>query len=128
MVPLIPAHKDRVPVTATSTLFVLVPMFISYYAMAVLVLMPSTRLHRLALLPPALYALWNAGTRLDISNGIPELNHNNYGYCVSQLYLDMRYFNIYNVFKLDCCLGNGNESHRMGYALEASATLNKVSW
>lgn len=107
----IPAHEDRVPITFTSILVFLAPMFICYYVMAVLVLTPSTRLHRLALLPPALYALWNAGARVDISNGMSKYNHNNYGYCVCCFIWKCAIGELNNACELDRCIRNGDENH-----------------
>lgn len=79
---LVPAHEARVPLDLTSFAMFLIPVYSCYYAMAMLALMPSTQLHRLVLWPPAMYALWKAGTGLDISGGMLEYNHTNYGYCV----------------------------------------------
>lgn len=122
----IPAHEDRVSITFTSILVFLTPMFICYYAMAVLVLTPSTRLHRLALLPPTLYALWNAGTRVDISNGIPKYNHNNYGYCVGCFTWKRAIREPINAYEPDRCIRNGDENHRMDLTRKFAGTLEKI--
>lgn len=82
-----PRLKERVHLNAESSLSLLLPVAFCYYAMSVLALVPSTRTYRLALLVPALLSTWSAATRLDISGGKPELNHNNYGYCVSPLFI-----------------------------------------
>lgn len=71
------------PLDLQSLVVLSLPVFICYYAMAVLVLLPDTRHFRLALLPLALALTWRAATRSDASIGMPQYNHNNYGHCVS---------------------------------------------
>lgn len=59
-----------------------VPAYMSYYAMAVLVMLPGTRVYRLAFLPLALYVLFRSVVHCDASSGVPEYNHLNYGHGV----------------------------------------------
>jgi hypothetical protein len=74
--------QDRQHMSLKPVAMLFVPLLACYYLMAVLVLLPSTRLHRLALLLPALLMNWNAATCYDMSSGNLDFNYLNYSHGV----------------------------------------------
>ena len=73
------------------TLATFLPLILSYYAMAVLVILPHTFILRLSFLPLVLWQAWRCAFGLDISALSPgvkdsePLNHFNSGYVVRLL-------------------------------------------
>lgn len=86
----VPRVEDRVPLDFKSAVLILLPTVLCLYAMAVLVLVPGTRLYRLALLPLVVALCWRAATRCDASGGSPKYNHNNYGHGIAQFSMSLR--------------------------------------
>lgn len=54
----VPDSSNRIPLTALGA----VPLLLLYYAHAILIILPVTRLVRAALLPFTLYCAWHGGT------------------------------------------------------------------
>ena len=83
----LPDPALRQPFTATAFF----PLILSYYAMAVLVILPHTFVLRLSLLPFVLWRAWTCAFRLDISALSPGVKdgeyfiHWNSGYVVRLL-------------------------------------------
>jgi hypothetical protein len=79
-----PNYESRiVPTPWDFWLTGLLPVFACYYALAVLVLLPNTRLLRLALGPVALYLTYHTATCYDLDSGHqPGFAYSNYGLVV----------------------------------------------
>ena len=78
----VPSPDDRVPITPARFISGVLPVYLCYYIMALLVILPGTRYYRLALLPIGLYLAFRAGTTYDVSCGDPAQKYRNYGQCV----------------------------------------------
>ena len=87
---LMPPPQRRTPLNLKAFAVYVLPAYLCYYVMAVLVLLPGTRPYRLALLPLALYAIYIAASSCDMSAGIPVMNHWNYGHGVRRQILFFR--------------------------------------
>ncbi|KAI6028994.1 membrane bound O-acyl transferase family-domain-containing protein [Pisolithus marmoratus] len=71
--------KQPVPLTWPNLAAFLAPAFFTYYAMAVLVQLPRTKLYRIALLPLVLWLALRAGVSLDFSGKQPSYGFLNKG-------------------------------------------------
>lgn len=78
-----PSPDARPQLTPVGVLACLLPAYLGYYTMAVLVLLPRTRQYRLSLLPIALWLAFRAATTYNLNGGNPKMNAANYGICVS---------------------------------------------
>ncbi|KAF7790625.1 hypothetical protein EIP86_001581 [Pleurotus ostreatoroseus] len=85
-----PSPEERYPMSSKVFAWYALPAYLSYYAMAVLVLLPGTRLYRMVFLPLALYALFRSVAHVDASCGVPEYNHWNYGHGIFNFVAAMR--------------------------------------
>ncbi|KAI6047014.1 membrane bound O-acyl transferase family-domain-containing protein [Pisolithus marmoratus] len=82
--------KQPVPLTWSNLAVFLAPAFFTYYAMAVLVQLPRTKLYRIALLPLVLWLALRAGVSLDFSGKQPRYAFLNKGLASSMCNLAMR--------------------------------------
>ena len=78
----LPCVEDRKIIDVNLAIRYLAPAWACYYLMAVLVLLPSTRLYRVGLSLPSLWFTWAAATRCDMSFGDLDFNYLNYSHCV----------------------------------------------
>jgi hypothetical protein len=78
-----PHAANRVAVTPALYAKHVLPVHACYYAAAVLVQMPRTRVFRVALLPVTLCLAWIAGVAFDLSGGDPKYDFLSFGQCVS---------------------------------------------
>lgn len=78
-----PTPNTRLTISLGRVATGILPAFACYYLTAVLVCLPNTRILRTALLPVSLLLAWRAATQYDVSAGIDEQGHLNYGLCVS---------------------------------------------
>ncbi|KAL4063520.1 hypothetical protein V8B97DRAFT_1529727, partial [Scleroderma yunnanense] len=79
--------QQRVIVSLYNLITTFLPVLLGYYVMAVLVQLPGTKLHRLALLPVIVWSTITAGMTLDFSFGHPEFAHINQGLAVSLVFM-----------------------------------------
>ena len=77
-----PHPHERPPITLEGFLLHILPAYLVYYAMAVLVLQPGTRIQRMCLLPVGLGLLYHGAIAYDMSGGVDTMNHWNYGHGV----------------------------------------------
>ncbi|KAI6108921.1 membrane bound O-acyl transferase family-domain-containing protein [Pisolithus croceorrhizus] len=82
--------EQRVTSTWSDLAAFLAPVFLSFYAMAVLVQLPRTKLYRVALLPLVFWLSLRAGTCLDFSRGQPELRYFNKGLALAMFHVALR--------------------------------------
>lgn len=82
--------EQRVTSTWSDLAAFLAPVFLSFYAMAVLVQLPRTKLYRMALLPLVFWLSLRAGTCLDFSRGQPELRYFNKGLALAMFHVALR--------------------------------------
>lgn len=82
--------EQRVTPTWSNLAAFLAPVFLSYYAMAVLVQLQRTKLYRVALLPLVFWLALRAGTSLDFSGGQPEYAYFNKGMALCMFHVAMR--------------------------------------
>jgi len=75
-------HQQRVVISWYNLVTVFLPVVLGYYAMAVLVQLPRTKLCRLAFLPAVLWLAIRAGMSLDFSQGSSEYVYLNQGLAV----------------------------------------------
>ncbi|KDQ56996.1 hypothetical protein JAAARDRAFT_194185 [Jaapia argillacea MUCL 33604] len=86
----LPSSTDRVPYTSTNFLRQVLPAFIGYYILAVLVLLPNTIFIRRSLLPVCLWLTIRGAVTVDLAVGHPLLNYMNYGHMVAMISVGMR--------------------------------------
>ena len=81
----VPPPDARHPLTVKTFLVDFLPVVISFYATAVLVILPGTFPVRLALLPFTVWAAFHAATTIDLVKAYnePGLTYWNQGFCVS---------------------------------------------
>ncbi|KAF9565191.1 hypothetical protein CPC08DRAFT_759663 [Agrocybe pediades] len=68
----IPDPSTRLPLTANTFTYNILPPILLYYATAILVLLPRTLAIRIALWPLTLYAAFRASTTVDLAKGYPD--------------------------------------------------------
>jgi len=83
----LPSLDGRQPITIQSSKYLLLA-FSSYYATAVLVLLPRTFALRLAIFPVTLLLTFRAATLIDFSSGNTEFAHLNQGLVVRGFVID----------------------------------------
>ena len=69
---MLPQASDRRPITIQNFAQDILPAFLCYYATAVLVIVPNTFRIRLALLPITLWAVFRAGTQVNLVAGYEQ--------------------------------------------------------
>lgn len=87
---LLPISEQRVPSTWSNLAAFLAPVFFGYYATAVLVQLPRTKLYRVALLPLVFWLAIRAGTSLDFSRGQSEFLYLNKGLALAMFHMALR--------------------------------------
>ena len=77
-----PSPDDRLPVTPARFFFGVLPAYLCYYVMAVLVTSPGTKIYRMSLMPLGVFLAFRAATSFDYAAGDPAQNFQNDGQCV----------------------------------------------
>ncbi|KAI6164112.1 hypothetical protein EDD17DRAFT_1725094 [Pisolithus thermaeus] len=68
----------------------ILPAFLSYYIVAVLVILPETRMLRVALWPVTVFLAFRAAVTVDFSCKNPERTYINFGFAFAMFYIVMR--------------------------------------
>ena len=77
-----PPPHERPPLTLEGFMLHVLPAYLVYYGMAVLVVQPGTRIQRICLFPVALVLTYHGAVAYDMSAGVDVMNHWNYGHGV----------------------------------------------
>ena len=79
---ILPVPSTRLPFDVRSTITYLLPAWLSYIVVAILVMLPGTRTLRIALWPLIALLAFRAAVYVDLSNGDPQRTHLNVDFTV----------------------------------------------